>query len=185
VQWPQQRLNKLSVAWAAQLKQLGMIVTEEELAELAKAVKTMLADPTGLWILDSHEQAHCEQALGYVQNDINGDGDANSELDSQIDGEIDGQISSQTSIQARAISTSIIDRTFVDQSIRWIIDYKMSRPGPDESEQNFALRQTGAYQAQLKHYANLYRGMETNPERPVKSALYFPQIPMFVEVNTD
>ena len=184
-QWPQQRLNKLSVAWAAQLKQLGMIVTEEELAELAKAVKTMLADPTGLWILDSHEQAHCEQALGYVQNDINGDGDANSELDSQIDGEIDGQISSQTSIQARAISTSIIDRTFVDQSIRWIIDYKMSRPGPDESEQNFALRQTGAYQAQLKHYANLYRGMETNPERPVKSALYFPQIPMFVEVNTD
>ena len=172
-QWPQQRLNKLSVAWAAQLKQLGMIATQQELAELAKAVATMLSDPKGRWILDSHDQAHCEQALGYMHNDMNGHSDTNNEIDYE------------TVSQPRAISTSIIDRTFVDQSVRWIIDYKMSRPGPDESEENFALRQTGVYQAQLKHYANLYRGMETNPKRPIKSALYFPQIPMFVEVNTD
>ncbi len=112
----------------------------------------MLADPKGQWILHSHDQAQCEQALGYYQPEQNRAG------------------------------TSVIDRTFVDQGLRWIIDYKFSRPAADESEAQFIARQTNAYQGQLRHYANLYRSLQDNP---VRCALYFPQIPMFIEVEAE
>jgi ATP-dependent helicase/nuclease subunit A len=151
-QWPNPRLQKLNLAWGAQLKQLGIAATEEELKQLGTALDAMLADSTGQWILQQHSQAQCEQSLGYIHSETN------------------------------TVATSIIDRSFVDKGVRWIIDYKMSQPGADESEQHFAKRQICAYQPQLKHYANLYRSMESNP---VRCALYFPQMPMFIEVNAD
>ena len=148
--WPQQRRSRLITSWTAQLKQLGTVASEQDLQLLTRAVETMVADPRGQWILQQHPQAQSEQPLGYLHS------------------------------ETHSISTSIIDRTFIDQGIRWIIDYKMAQPGPAESEQDFTHRQSRQYQAQLTHYADLYRRMEN---KPVKCALYFPLIPMFIEVS--
>ena len=150
--WPQQRVQQLPSAWAAQLKELGMLATVEELKRLSHGLTAMLADTQGQWILHRHPQAQCEQALGYHHRESNYAG------------------------------TSVIDRTFVAQSIRWIIDYKFSKPAANESERQFIARQSTAYQAQLKHYANLYLTLEDNP---VRCALYFPQMPLFIEVEAE
>ena len=74
----------------------------------------------------------------------------------------------------------MIDRTFVADGQRWIIDYKLSSPGDSESREDFIARQSRAYQAQLRHYANLYRELE---KRPVRCALYFPGTALFVEMD--
>jgi ATP-dependent exoDNAse (exonuclease V) beta subunit len=148
--WPLARRQRLPIAWAAQLKELGMLVTESELDGLNQAVETMLADERGKWILGGHNKAYCEQALGYSSN---------------------GQD-----------LTSVIDRTFVDNGVRWIIDYKYASPFDTEGQQDFAARQTQAYSGQLCHYATLYRQLESNP---VRCALYFPNIPMFIEIEAD
>ena len=150
--WPLKRIELLSFAWAAQLKEKGILASPEELNSLSAAINTMLKDPKGQWILHRHPQAACEQALGYYQPD-----------------------------QKRA-GTSIIDRTFVDLGVRWIIDYKFSTIGADETAEQFATKQTSAYQGQLRHYANLYKGLQDNP---VSCALYFPQIPLFIEVDAE
>ena len=150
--WPEQRLQHLPPAWSAQLKELGILATSEELDRLSRGLTTMLEDPRGQWILHNHEQAQCEQALGYHHRESNHAG------------------------------TSVLDRTFVDQGIRWIIDYKFSMPAEGEPEQQFIARQISSYQAQLKHYANLYLALEENP---VRCALYFPQMPLFIEVEAE
>lgn len=151
-QWPAQRRARLVNGWTAQLKQLGRVACEQDLQLLTRAVEAMLTDPRGQWILQQHDQAQSEQPLGYLQNESN------------------------------SIATSIIDRSFIDNGVRWIIDYKMAQPGPDESKQDFADRQIVQYQSQLTHYAELYRRMENIP---VKCALYCPLIPMFIEVSAN
>ena len=150
--WPQSRIEQLPATWTAQLKELGMLARPDELKSLIEAVSRMLADQRGRWILDAHEQAQCEYALGYRYSDR-------------------GQV-----------GTSVIDRTFIDDGTRWIIDYKLSQPAEGESDAQFMRRQSTAYSAQLSHYATLYRSMQPNP---VRCALYFPQIPMFIELEAE
>jgi ATP-dependent exoDNAse (exonuclease V) beta subunit len=151
-QWPETRISQLPATWGAQLKELGMLARSEELKGLLDAVNSMLADQRGRWILQHHEQAQCEQALGYRYSDRG------------------------------HVGTSVIDRTFVENGTRWIIDYKLSQPAEGESETQFSARQSSAYSAQLSHYAKLYRSMQANP---VRCALYFPQIPMFIELEAE
>jgi ATP-dependent exoDNAse (exonuclease V) beta subunit len=79
-----------------------------------------------------------------------------------------------------SFGTSIIDRTFVSNGVRWIIDYKLSKPNNDESFADFENRQLDLYTAQLSHYASLYGQISTEP---VKCALYFPKLGSFVEVS--
>ena len=147
--WPQQRRADLSAFWTSSLKQMGIIVTPKELDSLKSAIENMLEDAKGQWILDNHTESHCEQELSYFDTD------------------------SQT------VKTSIIDRTFIESNTRWIIDYKYSRPNDNETEQQFAQRQTETYRSQLNHYAQLYRQLE---QKSVRCALYFPQTAVFIEV---
>jgi ATP-dependent exoDNAse (exonuclease V) beta subunit len=99
-----------------------------------------------------HYQAACEQVLGY------------------------------SSAVAGHGGVSIVDRTFVEGEVRWVIDYKFAAPESGEQTSDFVQGQIASYQAQLRHYANLYRNMA---QLPVRCALYFPQIPLFVEVAAD
>lgn len=66
---------------------------------------------------------------------------------------------------------AIIDRTFIDQGSRWIIDYKSSAPRPEERFDSFVSLERERYQAQLDWYAGLLRVMA--PAIPVRTALYF------------
>ena len=152
--WPAQRLASMPISWRAQLKQLGILVSELELEGMSRALTNMCNDEHGVWILQPHAQAFCEQALSYAPEMGQSGGSA----------------------------ISVIDRTFVADGVRWIIDYKFSAPNADESVAEFRLRQTSMYQSQLQHYANLYQQIDSSP---LKAALYFPQIPLFVEVSLD
>lgn len=148
--WPKERRMRLSHFWTSTLKQLGIIATHNEIITLSTAIENMLQDNKGRWILDDHFESDCEQALSYFDAD------------------------------SQSVKTSIIDRTFIENGTRWIIDYKYSRPNVDESEQCFSQRQIEIYSPQLAHYAALYQKLETNK---VRCALYFPQTSVFIELS--
>lgn len=67
-------------------------------------------------------------------------------------------------------SNSIIDRTFVDQGQRWIVDYKSSEPNANQSQKDFLMQEVDHYRGQLDRYATLFK----REDLPVKTALYFP-----------
>ena len=68
---------------------------------------------------------------------------------------------------------AVIDRTFVDQQgVRWVIDYKVSCPKRGESEAAFYAGKLQQYRGQLLSYCHLLQQLE--PERQIRSALYFP-----------
>ena len=75
----------------------------------------------------------------------------------------------------------IIDRTFIDSDgVRWIIDYKSSRPRADQAISAFLAEQADRYASQLGRYAALFRRMES---RPVRTALFFTALPCFHELH--
>ena len=63
-----------------------------------------------------------------------------------------------------------LDRSFVAEGIRWIIDYKTSTHEGGDLE-DFLQRQQQRYREQLERYARLVHALDG---RPVKTALYFP-----------
>ena len=68
--------------------------------------------------------------------------------------------------------SAVIDRSFIDQGDRWIVDYKTAEPFDGESLESFLERQQEHYRTQLEGYAALMRALE--PDRPVWLGLYFP-----------
>lgn len=73
----------------------------------------------------------------------------------------------------------IIDRTFVHEGIRWIIDYKCSEPQNDKIEEHI-MNAKIQYQSQL---ANYFTAMEVIDNRPIRLCLYFPLIKDHAYVN--
>lgn len=73
-----------------------------------------------------------------------------------------------------------IDRTFIDSTIRWIIDYKVIANeffNPEE-EQLFLHEQKKIYTSQLIKYAELFR---LEQEFAIKMALYFPYNDLWID----
>ena len=73
----------------------------------------------------------------------------------------------------------MIDRCFVEAGQRWVIDYKTAIPS-DGNLSGFLDAQREAHRAQLERYSSLLSRF--GPE-PVRSALYFPAIGLFVELT--
>ena len=72
-----------------------------------------------------------------------------------------------------AIEHVTLDRTFVADGVRWIVDYKTgSHAGGDAS--GFLDRERERYRAQLERYAAFVRALDA---RPIRVALYFPLVP--------
>jgi len=75
----------------------------------------------------------------------------------------------------------VIDRSFVDaDGVRWIVDYKSSRPHEHEALDDFLRRETASYAAQLRMYRELVAQIDS---RPIKTALYFPRIAHFLAID--
>ena len=72
----------------------------------------------------------------------------------------------------------IIDRTFVADGVRWIVDYKSSEPDAGESEERFIARELQTYIPQLTRYKKLLAKTET---LPIKIALYWVSISKLIE----
>ena len=77
---------------------------------------------------------------------------------------------------------AVIDRTFIDdEGVRWIIDFKSSRPAPEISEEEFLSAQLISHKNQLAKYASLFKELEN---REIKTALFFTALPRLVEIDT-
>lgn len=66
----------------------------------------------------------------------------------------------------------VIDRSFVerDTGVRWVIDYKTSRPAPQEAFDAFLARESDDYVEQLRRYRDALRCIG---DEPLCCALYF------------
>lgn len=73
----------------------------------------------------------------------------------------------------------VLDRTFIDKGIRWIIDYKTSSHRGGDLE-GFLENETERYRDQLSQYR---QAMAIGESRPIKTALYFPLLDRFCEVR--
>lgn len=69
-----------------------------------------------------------------------------------------------------AIHHAVVDRTFVEDGVRWIVDYKTSSHQGAGLE-DFLEKERSRYKDQLQRYARLFRRFEN---LPVRLGLYFP-----------
>lgn len=77
-----------------------------------------------------------------------------------------------TGVVAGGITHAVVDRTFIADGIRWVIDYKNSIPQRDESRDEFFKREVERYKKQLGIYVQLLE--QFDEKLPVRAALYFP-----------
>ena len=75
-------------------------------------------------------------------------------------------------------SNMVLDRTFIENGTRWIIDYKTSSHSGGDLE-GFLNNEAKRYHEQLQRYKNAVAITET---RPIRTALYFPLLDEFREV---
>lgn len=91
----------------------------------------------------------------------------------------DGQSeASFTSVLDGEPTRVVVDRTFVDSGVRWVIDYKTTPVTRGDEAALDALRERHA--PQLSRYARVLGNLDT---RPVRTALYFTALPHFTEVR--
>jgi hypothetical protein len=65
-----------------------------------------------------------------------------------------------------------LDRTFVADGVRWIVDFKTGRHEGGGVEA-FLAREVDRYRGQLERYARVVRALDA---RPIKLALYYPLV---------
>lgn len=76
-------------------------------------------------------------------------------------------------INMQGTGESIIDRTFIADGKRWIIDYKSSEPNADLSLEAFIQQEVETYRPQLTRYSEI---MSTVEDLPITTALFFTSI---------
>ena len=79
-----------------------------------------------------------------------------------------------------SVQRVIIDRIRIDEDgVHWIVDYKTgTHEGGDLA--GFLQQETDRYRPQLERYAGIYGNLT---DAPVKTALYFPLLQEFVELD--
>lgn len=75
--------------------------------------------------------------------------------------------------------TRVIDRSFVENDVRWIIDYKSSQPGENESFDSFIYNEKSLYLEQITDYFKMLAKLEN---RKIIAGLYFPLLSHFESV---
>lgn len=88
----------------------------------------------------------------------------NTHQDSQFEWAISGVVN-------REIIHARLDRSFIDEGKRWIIDYKTSQFDGEDMEQ-FLDQEVETYRTQLERYAQLLSQLEG---RPIMLGLYYPE----------
>jgi ATP-dependent exoDNAse (exonuclease V) beta subunit len=143
--WNAERIDERVPITRAQLELLGV---EKEHLEAAtgrvnEALLAVLADETGRWLLDDHEEASSELALT-LRTDA-------------------------------GIEHLRLDRTFIDDGTRWIVDIKTSTH-EGGSRSAFLDSEQDRYREQLERYASAMRAID---DRPIRVGLYFPLLGEF------
>ena len=144
--------------WKIYLKQQGW--NQEEIAQsikkITRAIINTLNDKHGQWLLnDGHAHSACELAITHKQG---------NHIDLKL-------------------RENIIDRTFIADGVRWIIDYKSSEPSAGQNFADFIDQEVSAYKTQLARYKACFAALG---ETDIKTALYFPLLKdgyRFLEVD--
>jgi ATP-dependent helicase/nuclease subunit A len=132
--------------WQIYLKQNGWHLEEITLAiqKVSQAIHNTLNDEHGKWLLDnSHQQSASELVITHKQG---------SHIDLKL-------------------RENIIDRTFIADGVRWIIDYKSSEPNSGQTLADFIVQEIAAYKTQLARYKECFTALG---ETDIKTILYFP-----------
>ena len=137
--------------WAAQLD-TSVSHVEQVVALATQHIRRTLADPTGQWLLLHRIDAHCELALSGITL---------------------AAASGTSAAATQTVEHIVIDRTFVDQGARWIIDYKTATPPAGNDVHAFVRSQTQHYHAQLRRYHRIAQAVF---DQDINLALYFTAI---------
>lgn len=129
--------------WKIQLQQLGVSELDKSSSLIKRAVSNCLEDKTARWLLSNQ---HEESYCEHAIGYIGANGQPKN---------------------------AIVDRCFISEGTRWIIDYKTAEPIEGESQNSFIQREISLYREQLEHYARLFEQMG---DLPINTALYFPLI---------
>lgn len=134
--------------WRNGLEGRGLDAEQKQaaLGSLDTMLRAVVEHSTGRWLLDWNHEQSAAELEMDYLNDYGG------------------------------IQRAIIDRTFVENGTRWIIDYKSSSPAENQSLEDFLQHEIRTYRPQLERYAALF-------DKPVKAMLYFPAIPAATDVN--
>ena len=84
-----------------------------------------------------------------------------------------------TGLVNNKIVKGIIDRSFVDNGTRWIIDFKSSRHDDEHSLPEFLQEESNRYRSTMSRYVRLVTLLD---QRPVRAALYYPVLQQLVEL---
>lgn len=123
----------------------------EASARAVLAMRKIAHDPFAQWLLSlEREEAHNEWALHTTQG-----------------------MNSPSGAQFR------IDRTFIDQGTRWVVDYKIADMVDAGDIDVWLKAQAERYHEQMKRYALLFKALEN---KPIKTVLYFPLLQCYQEV---
>ena len=164
--WTTERIEALQPRFAQRLTALGH--EADDVREATRVVhdtlQNALRNEVSRWILGPHEAAGCEVSLSSLAID------SNSNMDEPPD-----------------FQRHVIDRTFIDNGARWIIDYKTLRLDNSQDLDNTqdldaALRiKAESYRPQLKRYAALY-AHESAQGLQIRTAIFFPAHGKLIEL---
>lgn len=134
--------------WLLKLNAWGFTAEEKSIAieKIRSALEHTLSDEKGRWILQYRPHAKNELVLTHRQ----GAGDY------------------------QTLKTSIIDRTFFENGVRWVIDYKSSQPEHGQALDTFIEQEVAQYTRQLNRYQRCFAEMG---ETEIRTVLYFPLVP--------
>jgi ATP-dependent exoDNAse (exonuclease V) beta subunit len=81
-------------------------------------------------------------------------------------------------VEGRRLGTHIVDRSFVEAGVRWIIDYKTARAGADAADLGAHAER---YREQLQRYAALFR----DEGRRLRLGVFYTASGRLVELEAD
>jgi ATP-dependent helicase/nuclease subunit A len=188
-----ERMHDVTYDWASPLaKHVGTVVHRwlekitrdgadnynvERIAELHPAFRhTLLAEDTDVADLERGTEMVSRAILNSLEDDTGRWLMTNSHEESACELPVTAMLDKQ-------MKSFVIDRSFVDnQGIRWIIDYKTSlHEGGGLHE--FLEHQVDRYSDQLRMYRDTMQLLE--PDRVIRTALYFPLLAEFRELELD
>jgi ATP-dependent exoDNAse (exonuclease V) beta subunit len=148
---PAQWIDARAPSWRRQAQGLGVAsdLLPELLQQAATQIRSVLEDQRGRWILSARDQAFAEYPLSFVTDSTN----------ANTTGEV---------------AHLIIDRLFLADGQRWLVDYKTASPEPQQSTDAFIAAEITRYRGQLRRYqqaaAEAFGG-------PLRVGVYFTALP--------
>ena len=142
--WHAARLNAIQPAAERWLASRGWPRTDAVAgaAKVMTMLRTTLASEAGRWVLAQHEGAAAESVLSSIS-------------DSPEVGAGDTAHGKSLWAAASHIETRVVDRTFIVDGVRWIIDYKTADLGETASHAQFAAH-ASRFRPQLMRYGRLF-----------------------------